>query len=584
MKPRDYQAAAVKAIWDYFAAGGKGNPIVALPTGTGKSLIIADFIANMMKYFSGQRCLMVTHVKELVDQNYNTLRRVWPHAPVGIVSAGLGKKEYGYPITYGGIGSIFRNAKALGKINLMFVDECHSVSDDDKSMMRQLINELLKINPNMKVIGLSATPYRVGMGHLTDGEIFTDVCFDATTPEWIAWFVEQGYLVPLRAKKTTAFINTDGVQIQGGDFNQTQLQRASTKEGVTEAAIDEILPLIADRRSIMAFTTGIDHVLQVDTYLSSLGLDSTYVHSKCSTAWRDTEIKRFKALEVRFMVGMGIFTTGFDHPALDCILMLRATKSPGLWVQMLGRGTRPLYCLDAYLGDDGEWHVPDLSTREGRLKAIAQSPKQDCLVFDFARNTEDIGPFDDPRLPKKKGKGGGDPIMKACGVSDMVYPEGVPIGSIGCGEYNWPAVKFCVACGAEFKFEVKIDSNTTGTAIMKGVKPDKPFEPPPIVEFPVTRISFDRHQKAGKPDSIKVSYYCGIRRFTSYQCPEHGGGATARARMWWRTHIDNNMPATIDEWVPRLGEAKQPIAIKVLMKKDYPEVREWIFEHEPADA
>lgn len=568
MKLRDYQSEAVKRIWGYFAAGGKGNPIVALPTGTGKSLIIGSFIANAVNHFPGQRMLMATHSKTLVYQNAETLKRVWPYAPIGIVSAGLGKAEFGLPITYGGIGSLYRHVAKIGHIDILFVDECHAISDAESSMYQKLIKGLLKINPKMKVVGLSATPYRAGVGHLTEGGLFTDVCFDATTPEWIAWFVSEGYLVPLITKKTSTYIDTDGVRMVAGDYAKGQIQDAATKEGISYNAIFEALPAIVDRRSVLHFTTGIEHVEQVAEVLAEFGEDVDFVHSKMTKPF-DEVMDAFKSLKCKHMVSMGQLTTGFDHPALDCIVILRPTKSTSLWVQMLGRGTRPVYCLDSYLCDDGVWRVPDLSTREGRLKAIEQSPKQNCLVLDFARNIEDIGPFDDPRLPKKKGKGGGEPIMKACETDKLIHP------AIGCGTYNWGAARYCTDCGSEFEFKPKIHQTTTGSEVMtKGKKSDLP----PIKNWPVQRVTFERHRKDGKPDSVRASYYSGLRRFTTYLCPEHGGGATAMARRWWAKHMTGAMPTSIAEFESRLVDARIPVRIDVEMKKDYPNIREYYFD------
>lgn len=568
MTPRDYQRVAARCIWNAIAVRKKKSTICAMPTGVGKSIVNADVAGGIVTRFPSQRILCVTHSQILVEQNAEKFQLMWPAIAYGIVSAGLKRKEYGNPVTFAGIGSIYRYPDLLGKINIVIVDECHAISDRDKSMYQKLFDALRLRNPNLVIIGLSATPYRTGMGLLTDGDTFEDICVDMTTPEWITWFVGEGYLVPLIAKKTAAYIDTSSVPLVAGDYQKSGLSNAAMKADMSERALAESFPVTQGRKSIAVYCTSVEHVQQVVLVLDSFGYDAEYVHSKRTEDENKQALARFNRGESRYIVSMGQLTTGWDCPRLDCEIILRPTRSPGLWVQILGRGTRPLWFLDAIEGEDGVWRVPDLETKEGRLASIAASQKQDCLVLDFARNTEDIGPFDDPQLPKKRGKGGGEAIMKACELGKMTNAD-----YHGCGRYAWPAERFCKECGEEFYFEVKFDSTTSGKAIMKGVSGSgKPVPEVPIAQFPVDRVTYERHRKPGKPDSIKVSYYCGIKRFTQYLCPEHGGGATARAKDWWRRHVDALPPVTTNEWEARVNTARTPAKIVVKLKKDWPEI------------
>lgn len=560
--PRDYQAGARDAIWAYFADGGTGHPVVALPTGTGKSLVQADFTENVVKTWPGQRFLLLAPSKELIEQNVEALLRQWPGAPVGIVSASLSKREFGRPITYGTVGSLVRHTEKIGHIDIVFVDECHLVSDKESSQYRKLIDKLLDINPNLKVIGLSATPYRLGVGHIIEGGLFTDVCYDATTLQAFNWFIEQGYLVPLVPRATRTKLDTDGVKLQGGEFNQKQLQAAVDQLEVTEAAIGEALELAHDREHCLVFATGIEHAEHIAAMLEARGESAVVIHSKMPDAQRDENLEAFKKGEVRWCVNNNVLTTGFDFPGLDCIVMLRPTKSPGLWVQMLGRGTRPDYAEGF-----------DLSDVEGRLAAIQQSGKQNCLVLDFAGNTMEMGPINDPQLPRKKGKGGGMPPFKLCKTDNTVDKLG------GCGTINHPTAKFCIDpyCGAEFIFDVKI-SATAGDAELLA------FEKPVVNEYHVTKVVYERHSKAGRPDSIKVTYYVGLRRFTHYVCPEHGGIPTRKAGAWWMRHGGGTIPESTTECLKLVDELTAPYAIKVWENKKYPEIQDWIFNEQHAPA
>lgn len=572
-QPREYQGWAFDAFFQYYSAGGVGHPVIAMPTGTGKSVVVALLCTSILTQWSTQRIVVLMPTKELVEQNADKLMTVWPAAPMGICSASLNRYETGYPIIFGTIGTVINRKEAIGARDLVFVDECHLVSDKEETQYRQYFDWLLEQNPNTKFMGLSATPYRLGVGHITDGGLFTDVCFDATTLEAFNWFIEQGYLVPLVPRPTKTQIDTDKVKTQGGDFQAKDLQRAVNKAEITTAAVAEALDLAADRSHLLWFSTGIDHAEAIGAELESHGESVVVIHSKSDT--RDADLERFLNGEVRHCVNFGILTTGFDFPALDCIVMMRPSKSPGLWVQMLGRGTRPDYAPGF-----------DLLTQLGRLQAIAASEKQNCLVLDFAYNTATMGPINDPQIPKKKGKGGGDAPIKICGKTgsppmlNIVKGTGDPDknAGVGCGIWNHPSARHCHHCGAEFTFEVKFSADASSQELLRG---SGAFEKPKIAEFKVTRVSYEVHKKAGRPDSLRVFYYCGLRRFSHYVLPEHGGNPRKRSEHWWSLHGGGRMPESTLECRAVIDSLAVPKAIRVWEKKDYPQVMEWIF-NDPA--
>jgi DNA repair protein RadD len=369
--------------------------------------------------------MKLTHRKELISQNLDKLMAVWPTAPAGVYSAGLGRKDASYPIIFGGVGTVARGAPELfGRIDLLLIDECHLVSPNESTMYQKVIAGLKEINPYLKVIGFTATHYRLGHGMLTDeGGLFTDICFDMSTVDAFNWFIDEGYLIPLHPKKVIAELDTSKVAIHGGEFKQNELQAAVDHDEITYGACQEMLAYGLDRKCWLVFASGIDHTIHVAAMLDSLGIRTTFVHSKMSNGERDKNLADFKAGRYQAIVNNGILTTGFDHPAIDLIGMLRPTQSPSLWVQMLGRGTRPVYA-------DGF----DLSTTEGRLTAIHNGPKHNCLVMDFAGNTRRLGPINDPVLPKRRGKGGG-------GTAPVKLCE-------HCGTYNHASVRFCISCGS----------------------------------------------------------------------------------------------------------------------------------------
>lgn len=573
--PRDYQGWATDAFFQYYTEGGVGHPVIAMPTGTGKSVVIALLCTTILTSWQTQRIVVLAPTKELVEQNAEKLASLWPGSPHGICSASLNRYDTANPIIFGTIGTVINRKEEIGARDLVFVDECHLVSDKDESQYRAYFDWLLEQNPNVKFIGLSATPYRLGIGHITDGGLFTDVCFDSTTLEAFNWFIEQGYLCPVVPKPTTTKLDTEGVKKQGGDFQAKDLQRKVNKAEVTAQCVAETLDLAADRSHLLWFSTGIEHAEAIGAELESHGESVVVIHSKSAT--RDEDLERFLNGEVRHCVNFGILTTGFDFPGLDCIVMMRPTKSPGLWVQMLGRGTRPFYVSGF-----------DLSTPEGRLASIAASPKQNCLVLDFAYNTYEMGPINDPKLPKKKGKNGGAAPIKTCGktgdppVSNVVEGTGDPdkgAGSVGhgCGIWNHPSARHCHMCGAEFTFEVKFGADAS-TAALLAESSGGAFEKPKVTEFKVTRVSYEVHKKPGRPDSLRVFYYCGLRRFSHYVLPEHGGNPRKRSEHWWMLHGGGAMPESTMECRRAVDDLKVPTHIRVWEKKDYPQIMDWIFD------
>lgn len=547
---RDYQEYAIESIFRYFMDGGTGNPIVAMPTGTGKSVVIGGFIERAFQRYPGQRIIKLTHVKELITQNFEKLLAIWPTAPAGIYSAGLGRRDITCPIIYAGIATAIKAVEKFGHIDLMLIDECHLVSPKADTMYMAFIQGLKEVNPNLKVIGFTATQFRNGQGLLTEeGGLFTDTCIDMTTMDSFNWFLSEGYLCPLVPRPTATTLNLEGVGISQGDYNLKQLQESVDKEEVTYAAIQEAIELGQGREHWLVFASGVEHAINVTAMFESMGIPATCIHSKMKAVERDKRLADYKAGVYRVMVNNGILTTGFDFPALDLIIMLRPTRSPSLWVQMLGRGTRPFY-------SDGF----DLTTTEGRLTAIANSSKRNCLVLDFAGNTRRLGPINDPVMPKKKGKGGGDAPVRICE---------------NCGIYCHASLVNCPECGFEFPRDVKFGFKAGVDALIKDG-----MEAPLVEEFVVERVVYREHKKEGRPTSIRANYYCNLHMFSEWICLEHEGFAKRKARIWWRERAGTEAPISVAEGFERLDELRTPIRIKVWTNKKHPEIMNYEYEEE----
>lgn len=539
--PRYYQANAEAAIFRYFEEGSTGNPVLVLPPGTGKSVVIGSFIKNVLQKWSSQRIVMLTHVKELIAQNAEKLLRIWPEAPLGVHSAGLKSRDVAQSVIFGGVQSVcptIKNALAkslrhFGHRDLVIIDECHLLGPNDEAMYSVILSELKRINPDLKVIGFTATPYRLKQGLITDGGIFTDIIYDISGVDAFNRLISEGYLVPLIPKRTDAKIDVSNVDIIAGEYNMKQLAEVSNIEKLTISAINESLQIGHDRHCIMIFASNIEHCESVHAILASMGIDSVFVHSKIKKHERDERILAFKTGKVRVIIGHGILTTGFDFPPIDLIIDLAATNSPGRHVQKNGRGTRP------YDGNNPDQYIPGFDY-----------VKEYCLVLEFAGNTKRLGPINDPVIPTKAGKGGGDAPIRICDE---------------CGMYNHASVRFCECCGKEFTFETKLFAGASTEELIK-------TSDPIIKYFDVQKCIYGAHNKADKKPTMKVTYFCGLRVFHEWKAFEHSGYARKQACEWWRQRHDDEPPETVNEALQRTSELTTPSQIRVRLDQKHPEI------------
>lgn len=560
--PRPYQIEAVDSLWNYFVNGGRGNPLAALPTGTGKSVLPPMFMQRALTQFPGQRMLMLTHVKELVEQNHKALLRMWPTAPVGIFSAGLDRKEAYAPIVFGSIQSVKNSIREIGHRDMLWIDEAHLLSPNDSSMYQQVISELRNINAYMPVCGLSATPFRMGQGLLTDktydsngnekDPIFTDLVFNITGVAAFNRLIDECYLSPLIPKQTHHVIDVSDVRELNGDYVQSDLADCIKRQNITRLALAEAWQIASDRKSWIVFGAGIENCETITTILNEMGVSACCVHSKMKGEDRDAYIQAFKDGRFHAIVSNNILTTGFDHPQVDCIVDLRPTTSVVLHVQKYGRGTRPFF-HPSYTFDM-------LRHIEHRRDAMLMGGKRNCIVLDFAGNTNRLGPINDPVMPRKKGKGGGDAPVKLC-------PD--------CGGYNHTTARTCADCGYEFIFKTKIKSEASMAEIIR-----RDEVPEPNIEIiEVDSMFAYLHSKAGKTDKMRVQYFSGIQSFNTWLGfePDEKGFIKHMAREWWRQHSEGECPQSTAEALQRFPECRKTSKLKLDVSTQYPTIKEFLF-------
>jgi DNA repair protein RadD len=540
---RDYQERAIGSIYDYFE-NNTGNPLIVMPTASGKSIVIGDFIRGVLNDYPGQRILMLTHVKELIEQNYDKLKAMWKEAPCGIYSAALKRRETQDAITFAGIQSVYRRAEDLGHYDLILVDESHLIPTSGMGRYRSFLNAARIINPAVKVIGFTATPYRLRSGLLTEGEdrIFTDVAIDLSSGEEMLNMIEQGYLAPLVSKSMNTAFNIESVHLRGGEFIPSELQEIMGDAGNTHAALAEVVTYGKDRNSWLIFCSGVRHVENVTRLLQTeYNIRAEFITGQTPVKERERIIDDYKSGRIQALSNCDVLTTGFDAPETDMLVFLRPTQSTGLFVQMCGRGMRPA---------------------EG---------KENCLVLDFARNVERHGPINDVRPQaggRRRGRVNTSPV-KTCPDCRSIVPISFPS---------------CPDCQHQFSNRtLDLDHTASDLELIRRNLDPRQF----LQDLNVRRVNFFKHRKqfvAGATPTLRVEYQCGLSTFSEWVCFDHNGYPRRKAEQWWRRHVSSDyiahtVPKSVEEALARIGELQPPHTVTINFKDKYPKVVD--YDREP---
>jgi DNA repair protein RadD len=527
MQLRDYQSRSIQMLYDWMGKNS-GHPCIVLPTGSGKSVVIAELIRGAMQEWPETTVLMLCHQKELIEQNAEKMRSIWPGAPMGIYSASVGVKQLGEPIIFAGIQSIRNKASQVGHIDICIVDECHCISHRDEGGYRKFLNDLLKINPSMRIIGYSATPYRLGHGLITDKPALFD---DLIEPVTIEELVYKGYLSTLRSKVTKAAFDTSGVHKRGGEFIESELQAAVDTDENNLRVVREVIELAGDRKAWLFFCAGVHHAEAVAQVLQAHGIPAACVTGSTPKAERERLLNDYKSGKLRALTNANVLTTGFDYPDIDLIAMLRPTMSASLYVQMAGRGMR------------------------------VKSHTDHCLVLDFAGVVQMHGPITAVEPPKRRStEGNGEAPVKVCDE---------------CNELVHISAKICPTCGAAFPETEKKKLELRQDDIM-GLEAE---------EMALTGWNWRKHtSRASGKDMLAVSYYGGLSdpSVVEYFPITHEGYAGQKAvnaviMIAERAGVVFTGTNTLDDWADRLNGGSCPAAIKYRRDGKYYRVtrRKW---------
>jgi len=397
---RPYQQEAVDATVNYFRRTTQ-PAVIVLPTGAGKSLVIAE-----LARVAHGRVLVLAHVKELVAQNHAKYQ-AWG-LQADIFAAGLQRKESRAKVVFGSVQSVARNLSQFDdRFSLLIVDECHRIGDADDSQYQQIISHLRGRNPHLRLLGLTATPYRLGKGWIyqfhyhgmvrgTEQALFRDCIYELP----LRYMIKHGFLVPPE-RLDMPVVQYDFSRLQAqesGLFSEADLNLELKKQQrITPHIIQQIVEFAEQRQGVMIFAATVEHAREI---LGLLPGSKALISAGTPAAERDALISAFKARELLYMVNVAVLTTGFDAPHVDLIAILRPTESVSLYQQIVGRGLR-------------------------------LSPgKSDCLILDYAGNPHDLYT---PEVGAPKGKSDNVPVQvfcPGCGFANTFWGKTTADGTI----------------------------------------------------------------------------------------------------------------------------------------------------------
>lgn len=526
MELRWYQERARTCCWEWIRKN-QGNPIIVKPTGAGKTALAAALLTDASKW--GKRSLLVTHVEELIQQSQGTLEKFGIDA--GIYSAGLGAKETHAEVTLCGIQSVYQHADLFPKIDFVIVDEAHRVPGKGQGgMYDQFFEGLASQNPKLRIVGLTATPYRLKNGFICGPEEhfwFKEVAYEIQVNR----LIKEGYLSPISSKMPICEIETKGIRQVGGDFKIEEQEIAFAIK--SEEIIEDMLRRIgfANRKATIIFCAGVDQAKQVRQSLADRGIACGLITGETDSDLRKEYVREFKNGTIKFLVNCSVLCEGFDAPNIDCVVLMRATTSPGLYYQMVGRGLRT-------------W-----------------AGKAFCLVIDYGQNLDRHGPIDQIVMPTVAGQVKKEkPSIKKC-------PQ--------CDEALTQNTMTCPSCQYKFERADRWDSLTE-----KPTKAAATSEEDEGEWKECGCITANAHTKKGGDETsrqtLKISFFhspfpIGYPTVSAFLCVEHSGFPRNKAEKILKKLTKGKMesiPKDASECSLLLNELiiaglEPPVAVKV---------------------
>ena len=513
---RPYQTEALIALWEALHSN-KGNVLAVLPTGCGKALVIAEYVRGWLSAYPNHRVLVLTHSRELVEQNHLEMMALWPGCPAGVYSAGLNRRDINAQVLFGSIQSLHRRAFQLQRVDLILVDEAQSIPRSASTTWGRFLSDVKTINHHVKIIGTTATAYRLDSGMLHEGDdaLFSQIIYEYDVKDAI----EAGYLCEPVSVGATTQIDTSGVGTRAGEFIAGALEAAAMENDTVERVADELVRHGADRRGWIVFGCGIAHCKALQDALRERGISCEGVFADTPSQERTNIIAAYKRQQIRALVSVTALTVGFNAPHTDLVALARPTKSAGLYVQAIGRGLR---------------------TFPG---------KENVLIMDFGSNLARFGPIDAVRVKAAGSKGEGEAPTKKCPSCESLSPI---------------SAQECATCGHEFPPQVSKVTIAAATAavLTSQIKPE-------WVE--VSDVIYSRHRKVDNPDSLLVRYRCGLTEHREWVSLERSGVPRQMACKWWgRRAPGGEVPNTVTEALAIAPGLPKPHAIRLEPDKKNP--------------
>ncbi|HDM8216190.1 DEAD/DEAH box helicase [Vibrio campbellii] len=536
---RPYQADSVKAVIHYFRKHTT-PAVIVLPTGAGKSLVIAE-LARLAK----GRVLVLAHVKELVEQNHAKYEGYGLKG--SIFSAGLGRKETDQQVVFASVQSVVRNLDSFkNQFSLLVIDECHRVPDEKTSSYQKVITHLRELNPGIKVLGLTATPYRLGMGWIyqyhTRGQVrteesrfFRDCIFELP----IRYLLDENFLTPARMMDAPV-LSYDFSQLKPantGRYKEAEMDMVIDKaKRATPQIVEQIIQYAKERKGVMVFAATVRHAQEIHGLLPEG--ETAIVIGDTPTPERDAIIQSFKNREIKYLVNVSVLTTGFDAPHVDLIAILRPTESVSLYQQIVGRGLR---------------------LSEG---------KSECLVLDYAGNNYDLY---QPEVGDPKPDSTSEIITipcPACGFNNNFWGKldsnGFLLEHFGrrcqgyfeddetgerehCG-YRFRA-KYCGECGADNDIAARICHECDATLVDPDKKLKEALNLKDALIFECTEMDLTVFKSSDGKSQLKVTY-----SGETYQ-----GEGNALVHEFWSLNTKKQKQNFKDQFVrPHLADKHRP--------------------------
>lgn len=560
MKLRPYQEEAKAAVYRYFKEKPGKNPCVVLPTGAGKTPVLAsickDVVVDRAKVIGKrQRVLILSHVKELLEQAVDKIKTICPELSVGVFSAGLKSRDVEEDVIVAGIQSVYRRAYELGRFDVIIVDEAHLIPLSGDGMYQTFLNDARVVNPSVRVVGLTATPFRTKAGSIcSETGFLNDVCYEVGVPR----LIEEGYLSPIKTRAVVAGMDTSNLKIKMGEFVQSEVDELVGDVEKVDAVCSEIVMKAHKfgRKKVLLFAANVSHAETIKDRIERIsGEECGIVTGATPAAERAYLLKRFKdgagqdsllggeAKPLKYLVNVNVLTTGFDNPKVDLVALIRPTASPGLYYQMVGRGFR------------------------------IHPEKDYCLILDFGQNIERHGPVDALCVKTSRQGSGGTAPVKTCPRCELV---------------TLASARVCPDCGFEFPIVTapeKVDFRSSRLNILSsepGLRV-RPEDLTTIGEHEVFKTTYFKHRKLvdGAPTySLRVHYETAEREYREWVCPEHYGYARQKFEKWWAKRSPVAPPDTVDATLASIENDGFAPTLKITVRKKPGDAYEEIVKYE----